>query len=258
MLKGQGAMSSSSGNTIGPIEALELVPPEILRFLIADTKPAKAIDFNAGMELVKLADSYERQAAREFEKELSVEGLSRRQLVSIEDAQKALKYSVVHEGESYQNAHVSFRHLSMLAQIKPNDDDIWSSLASSGSKIEISETLKDRLRRIRNWIQSHHFPEEMRIEILSSVPEVVKSIDSQDKEVLGNLIQLLKSSNWEKDSINSAIPASAKNLGLSPKIAYRVAYICLMGLERGPRLAPILEQMEKDDILSQLTNCLNS
>ena len=89
MLKGQGAMSSSSGNTIGPIEALDLVPPEILRFLIADTKPAKAIDFNAGMELVKLADSYERQAARDFNgQELSVEGLSRRQLVSIEDASK--------------------------------------------------------------------------------------------------------------------------------------------------------------------------
>ena len=83
-------------------------PSEILRFLIADTKPAKAIDFNAGMELVKLADSYERQAARDFVEELSVEGLSRRQLVSIEDAQQALKYSVVNEGESYQNAHVTF------------------------------------------------------------------------------------------------------------------------------------------------------
>ena len=258
MLKGQGAMSSSSGNTIGPIEALDLVPPEILRFLIADTKPAKAIDFNAGMELVKLADSYERQAARDFGQELSVEGLSRRQLVSIEDAQQALKYSVVNEGESYQNAYVTFRHLSMLAQIKSSDEDIWSSLASSGSKVEISETLKDRLRRIRNWIQSHHFPDEMRIEILSSVPELVKSFDEQEKQVLENLIHLLKSADWQKDSINAAIPSSAKNLELSPKIAYRVAYICLMGVERGPRLAPILEQMDKEDIINQLSNCLSS
>ena len=50
-------MSSSSGNTIGPMEALELVPPEILRFLIAQSKPNKAIEFDAGMSLVNLADS---------------------------------------------------------------------------------------------------------------------------------------------------------------------------------------------------------
>ena len=41
-LKGQGAMSSSTGNTIGPLEALELVPPEILRYLIASTKSQKS------------------------------------------------------------------------------------------------------------------------------------------------------------------------------------------------------------------------
>ena len=39
-------MSSSSGNTIGPIEALDLVPPEILRYIIARTKVKKHIDFD--------------------------------------------------------------------------------------------------------------------------------------------------------------------------------------------------------------------
>ena len=47
-------MSSSSGNTVGPIEALQLVPPEILRFLIANSKPSKAIEFDTGMGLVNL------------------------------------------------------------------------------------------------------------------------------------------------------------------------------------------------------------
>ena len=118
-------MSSSAVIPSDTIQALDLVPPEILRFLIADTKPSKAIDFNAGMELVKLADSYERQATEIFDSELQVDGLSRRQLVSIEDAQKALLYSSIQEGENYQkNAQVTFRHLAMLAQIKTNDADI--------------------------------------------------------------------------------------------------------------------------------------
>jgi len=50
-LKGSGPMSSSSGNTIGPIEALSLVPPEILRYVIARTKIKKHIDFDTGPSL---------------------------------------------------------------------------------------------------------------------------------------------------------------------------------------------------------------
>lgn len=256
MLKGQGAMSSSAGNTIGPIQALDLVPPEILRFLIANTKPSKAIDFNAGMELVKLADSYERQSARDFDSELQQEGLSRRQLVSIEDAKKALQYSTIIEAENYQNAQVSFRHLAMLAQIKQNDADIWASISEANPGFEVTPSIVDRLKRMRTWIQSTHFPDEMRVEIITTIPEAVNEFTEEEKSVLSNMIQILDNCDWDKDSINSGIPESAKSLELSPKIAYRVAYICLMGIERGPRLAPILEQMKKSQILNQLRQCL--
>ena len=114
-LKGQGAMSSSTGNTIGPLEALELVPPEILRYLIASTKPKKAITFDAGMSLVELADEYERLLSRNLEEEMVDDSLSRRQKVALEDAEGALRMSKI--GDS-GNTNVSFRHLAMLAQVK--------------------------------------------------------------------------------------------------------------------------------------------
>ena len=53
-------MSSSSGNTVGPIEALNLVPPEIIRYLIAGSKMNRHIDFNTGSALFQMADEYER------------------------------------------------------------------------------------------------------------------------------------------------------------------------------------------------------
>ena len=90
-LKGKGAMSSSTGNTIGPMEALDLVPPEILRFLIAGSKPNKAIEFDAGMSLVNLADDYERSCARNIAAELDDETLSRRRKVQLEDLMGAVK-----------------------------------------------------------------------------------------------------------------------------------------------------------------------
>ena len=47
-IKGGGPMSSSAGNTIGPIETLGIVPPEIVRYLVARTKMSKHIDFDTG------------------------------------------------------------------------------------------------------------------------------------------------------------------------------------------------------------------
>ena len=52
---------------------LGLVPPEILRYLIASTKPKKAITFDAGMSLVELADEYERLLSRDLESEMNNE-----------------------------------------------------------------------------------------------------------------------------------------------------------------------------------------
>ena len=74
-LRGKGAMSSSAGNTIGPIEALRLVPPQILRLLIANSKPNKAIEFDTGMGLVTLADEFERLCTRDFDNEINDENI---------------------------------------------------------------------------------------------------------------------------------------------------------------------------------------
>ena len=95
-------MSSSSGTTVGPIEALNLVPPEILRYLIASTKPAKAIEFDTGMGLVNLADAYERLLRHDLEAKLEDEELSRRKRVAIEDDISATRLSSVRSGTSAQ------------------------------------------------------------------------------------------------------------------------------------------------------------
>ena len=99
--RGQGAMSSSSGTTVGPIEALNLVPPEILRYLIASTKPAKAIEFDTGMGLVNLADAYERLLRHDLEAKWRTE-LSRRKRVAIEDDISATRLSSVEERDQRQ------------------------------------------------------------------------------------------------------------------------------------------------------------
>jgi len=253
-LRGQGAMSSSSGNTIGPLEALSLVPPEILRYLIASTKPNKAIEFDTGMGLVNLADEFERTTLRDFSIEMEKEGLSRRQKVAIEDAKTALELSLISPLE--ETATVTFRHLAMLAQTKSRDEDVWTSLGLDG---QISQTMIDRLHRMRTWVKSRHFPDELRITILDEPKsEAIDQLDEDNVTILPALIGTLEVCDWEAASIQSAISSGAKSLDMSPRHAYRALYLCIMGTERGPRLPTILAELDQNVILNLLNACLES
>ncbi|MGB1366018.1 MAG: lysine--tRNA ligase [Candidatus Poseidoniaceae archaeon] len=253
-LRGQGAMSSSSGNTIGPLEALSLVPPEILRYLIASTKPNKAIEFDTGMGLVNLADEFERTTARDFSIEMEKEDLSRRQKVAIEDAKTALELSLISPLE--ETATVTFRHLAMLAQTKSRDEDVWTSL---GLDSRISQTMIDRLHRMRTWVKSRHFPDELRITILDEPKsEAIDQLNEDNIAILPVLIETLKACDWDADAIQSAISSGAKSLDMSPRHAYRALYLCIMGTERGPRLPTILAELDQNSILNLLNACLES
>ena len=251
-LRGQGAMSSSSGNTIGPLEALSLVPPEILRYLVASTKPNKAIEFDTGMGLVNLADEFERTTARDFSIEMQKEGLSRRQTVAIEDAKTALELSLISPLE--ETSKVTFRHLAMLAQTKSNDEDVWNSLGLAGN---VAQSMIDRLDRMRTWIQSRHFPDELRITILEEPDvEAVGRLDGENLAILPTLVEALEACEWDASSIQSTISNTAKSQDMSPRHAYRALYLCIMGAERGPRLPTILTELDQSTIVNLLRACL--
>ena len=220
-LKGKGAMSSSSGNTIGPMEALELVPPEILRFLIAESKPSKAIEFDAGMSLVNLADEFERSCARDLEFEMSDDSLSRRRRVQLEDLQGAIKLSSIEENSKSNSSNVSFRHLALLAQTKSDDQMVWKSLGMDDDNPP-SSILIDRLSKMRTWIDSVHFPEEMRIKMINDVPsEMMLDFSNEQKQVLENLAKMLSDSPWDVDSIGSCIVDAYLQGPVPPKTASR-------------------------------------
>ena len=67
---------------------------------------------------------------------------------------------------------------------------------------------------------------------------------------------MLTECSWDTNSIGSCIVDSAKSIELTPRVAYGVSYICLMGNQKGPRLAPILVELNQSDIISQLNKCL--
>ena len=180
------------------------------------------------------------------------QGLSRRQMVAIEDAKTALELSTISPLE--ETSKVTFRHLAMLAQTKSNDEDVWNSLGLAGN---VSQSMIDRLERMRTWIQSQHFPAELRITILEEPDlESVGRLDDENLAILPPLISVLEVAEWEASSIQSTISNAAKSQDMSPRHAYRALYLCIMGTERGPRLPTILAELDQSAVVNLLRACL--
>ncbi len=265
-IKGQGAMSSSSGVTIGPMEVLELVPSEILRYLVARSKPAKHIEFNTGDILLNLADEYERVCASFYEKNLleSEENLTKRQKVLRHEAIGSVEYSQINlDSEIDPSYKVPFRHLSMIAQIRSNDEDVFFALEKSGyikSSKSPSKKLIEKLSKIRCWINSSHFPENLKIQINERVDnKILVNFNFPINEFIQNLVIKFKNlDTWESDYIGSCIINTAKEMDLNVPDVFRLLYLIILGKVSGPKLARLLQELDKDKILTLILSAKNN
>ena len=62
---------------------------------------------------------------------------------------------------------------------------------------------------------------------------------------------------WDEQGITDAMKSVAGLDGVGMRDVYRAAYTSLMGLEKGPRLAPILANCKKAEILGLLEKSAN-
>ena len=251
-LKGMGPMSSSSGLTVGPMDALALVPPEIMRYVIARSKVGRHIDFDTGPALFNTADEYERLVTNPPGG--SDDDLSRRQQIARDTQLGALRLSQTERGADPGEsiAGVSFRHLSMLAQIKSNDDDIWNSLRKSGHlQGEAGNSLAGRLRRMRNWIGGAYFPDAAKIEILLNVSdEARENLTEEQVGFLSALGAALSDCEWSEGEIGNCIKSVASETGVGGRNAYVALYWAILGKSHGPKASSLIAEMNRASVIS--------
>ena len=286
-LKGAGAMSSSTGVTIGPMEALQLVPPQIMRYLIARNQPKRHIDFDTGNALIELADEYQRnlsETMRENEDGWWSE-LSRRQQKAWKDMVSRIGYAQINldisgaiSGFAHQIDHgdttafldnqyfglskITFRHLALLAQLRENDDAVWDSVTRSGLIHEIHNEPTEneilRLELMRNWIASPHFPDGFRLRIQTKVSEAAKrNMDPRDVDYLSALSKVFSDCDWDWTTINNHVCELAKEREMKLRDAFQLMYWIVLDQDYGPKLASILEEMDREAVLNLLQSAID-
>lgn len=212
-LKGRGDMSSSRGNVLSIERMLEVVPPEVLRYLVIRERPQRTIDFDPGEPLLRLVDEFDDATAAGRD-------------------ERALELS---RAGGFEPVGVPFKHLVVVAQAAGFDvDRTIETLGRTGYPGISREAVSGRLTYARRWLESFA-PEELRFEVQAVLPPQARELSSDQRAFLGRLAERL-SPGLDGEAIHKLIYELAAGLpGSKPASLFEAIYVSLLGKPRGPR-----------------------
>lgn len=212
-------MSSSKGLGLTGEELLEVLPPQIARFLMIKTDPNKAVEFNpVGTDIIpKLFDDYQKAADAYFNK-------------GDQDLARAFELSQI--GEVQKPPDIRF---SLLAQ--------WVQMPNMKKQIE-REGLTDWAKYAQVWIEKYA-PENAKFLVQKELPAAAEDLYDKQKELLQKIAVEIDSAE-DAEEFQTHIYDIGKELGLNGKETFAAIYKVLIGKDHGPKAAWLILSLEKD------------
>ncbi|MEX2007700.1 MAG: lysine--tRNA ligase [Candidatus Levyibacteriota bacterium] len=207
-------MSSSKGVGMNGEELLEVLPPQVARFLMIKTPPNQQVEFNPHGTLVipKLFDDYQRA---EGEKE--------------GDLSRAFALSQI--GGKEKVPSVRFSVLAQWVQMPNMEEEIKKAGAENWAKYA------------KVWVEKYA-PEEEKFIVQKELPEETKNLSVEQKKYLSTLSGKLDTKDAE--GLQTGIYDLSKQLDIPSKDAFSSIYISLLGKDHGPKAAWLILSLDKD------------
>jgi len=212
-------MSSSKGTGISVVELLELIPPQLVRFLIAKTKLNQAINFDPAEKdtIPVLFDEYQKAANAYFTKQ---------------DDDLARIFELSQVGETIKPPSVRF---SVLAQ--------WVQMPNMEEEIK-KEGAEEWAKYARTWIEKYA-PESEKFLVQKELPENTKDLREEQKEYLKKIADL-ENTKLDAEEFQTKIYETAREMSLAPKEAFSAIYIALLGKDHGPKAAWLIASLDPE------------
>jgi len=227
--KGKGELKKSKGNVLSVHRMLEVVPPEVLRYLVVKTRPMRSIAFDPGLPLLNLVDEYDDVSAHNRD-------------------QRAAELARL---EGMPPLGIPFKHLVHLVQITEGDlDKLCAILRRHNSPMPAPEALQSRVAYAQYWLQ-HFSPAEIRLRLHKELPAQVAHLTPSQRQALGILGQRLRPE-MDGDTIHTLVYALAEEVGLPAKALFEAIYMALLDQPRGPRVGWFLSSLEYDFVQTRL------
>ncbi|PIP57994.1 lysine--tRNA ligase [Candidatus Woesebacteria bacterium CG22_combo_CG10-13_8_21_14_all_39_10] len=237
-------MSTSKGVGLKANQWIEIVPPELGRFLFVKTNYKEALEFNpfGTMAIPDLFDEYDR-AWEAYDKN-GDERLARTYVLSqvgkIPEKEKGFFIPRFRDIANYLSQGFSL-------------DEIVGKLADiKGGKIDDSEMgiIEERVKYAKVWLENYA-PDEYRFEMTEKVPDEVKSLSLSQRNYLKGIIKVFNEDD-SAESLQISLYELTKQLKIPPKDAFAAIYTAFIGKTHGPRAGMLLAKFGKEKVIGRI------
>ncbi len=230
-------MSGSKGLGSFALDITEVLPPEIIRFMMI-RNPNRAIDFDiSGVTIPNLFDEYNKAI------------LAKKGELDFPDLARILHFSQIEKFVGFVPRFIKIVYSIQM----PRVNIFKEAKEEKGFKLtqkEITE-LKKRIKYAEKWLKAYA-PEEFKFEIQKELPEVAKKISKTQKNFLKNLLKVYQEKKWTGAELHSKIHDLKSKLGISPKEAFSAIYLVFLGKDSGPQAGWLITSIEKKFVISRL------
>ncbi|MBI3975925.1 MAG: lysine--tRNA ligase [Armatimonadetes bacterium] len=240
LLIGGAKMAGSTGKGVLARDLLEILRPELARFLMVRPHYREQKNFDPGGETIpRLYDEYDR-AVRAFRGEIDEPELAR-----------TFVYAFIDEARP-QAYRPRFGKVATLLQI-PSVDLEAAVAEEKGAPLSAAdrEELAERTADARRWL-SHYAPEAYKIEVQATLPPAAATLTAAQQGFLEALAQALASAEWRGPAVHNQIHELKNARGLSPQQAFGAIYRAFLGKESGPQAGWLLAALDRDFVLERL------
>jgi len=240
LAKGGSKMSSSKGIGVSAKEISDMLPAELLRFLLIKTpyKTAIIFDPNSNQTVLKLFDEYDRYAKDYYSKKST-------------DYGKIWKLSQIGEIPEKEPFLPRFRDVANYIQL-PSVDIEKKFEEIKGNKLTKTERaiLAKRVKYAKIWLKNYA-PDEMVYEVSDKMPDKAKKLSEEQKKYLLKVANLIGQKKWKAEELQQELYNTAKEMKLSVKKAFQAIYIALLGKTHGPKAGWLIVDNDKDFIIKR-------
>jgi lysyl-tRNA synthetase class 1 len=235
-------MSSSKGVGSSAREIADLLPAELLRFLMLRTQPRSVINFAPNYETTT-------RLFRDYDTLINKYGNADE---LVEELMPLFYAQVGDEVKKYQPFDFSTL-ISLLQVPRLNIQDEVKQRSLQPLSAYDQEIVNQRIAAATKWLADYADEEEKLVLYLEQVPEKANDLNAEQVGYLQRLMENLQNiPHWDGEELQTLIFLTTKELGIQQAIAFKALYLSFLNKERGPKAGGLLSYLDKSFVLARL------
>lgn len=246
-LFGGAKMSSSRGIGVSAADIADLLPPELLRFLLVRTPPKRALNFSPDLDTINALFV---ELDRLLDREESGRGDERDDvLLSLVSLDPDRPY----RGSARVGRSLPWDTMVSLLQLPHVDfDAVTDERFDPPLTDDERRQLGERRQTAERWLAAYADPDQL-LTISDELPAGVGALDGTQREYVHRLADALAAAEpWDPDAIQGALFDTVRAMEIDPPVGFSALYTVLLGRDSGPKAGNLLAFLDRDTVVARL------